>query len=226
MSVLFDLVAPASCAACGSASDGDLCGRCAERIVAITEPYCARCGYPAPGTCTCADLTAVRRARSLVVFEPPARQLTLAFKRRGRADTVDAVGALLAERVRADALATSQVAYVPTGASARTTGFDHGRALARATARALDARLADVLTRASNGPRQADVGLAQRRVNVAGRFACAPIRGNVLLVDDVLTTGATVDACARALRDAGADAVDVITWARTLRRNDGRGKSR
>ena len=82
-----------------------------------------------------------------------------------------------------------------------------------------------LLVRTGNGPRQADVAFAERRTNVTGRFASRRAGrmtgrmtgGQVLLVDDVFTTGATAEACSVALRDAGAGRVDVVTWARTLR---------
>jgi predicted amidophosphoribosyltransferase len=75
-----------------------------------------------------------------------------------------------------------------------------------------------LLVRAHDGPRQADVPFTDRRRNVEGRFVAVKAKGSVLLVDDVFTTGATAEACAEALKKAGADRVDVVTWARTLRR--------
>jgi predicted amidophosphoribosyltransferase len=59
--------------------------------------------------------------------------------------------------------------------------------------------------------------MIERRDNVRDRFSSRPVKGRVLLVDDVYTTGATAEACSNVLLQAGADSVDVITWARTLR---------
>lgn len=223
MRALLDLVAPDRCAACGGTSDGELCERCAERVVVLAGALCRRCGAPLRferRRCPCTDLSGFRYARSLVAFAQPARSLTLALKRRARPDTVCAVGSLLAALALREGLRPDDgvVTYVPAGRSAKGRGFDHAALIARATATALGLRVERLLVRAREGPRQADVPMSERRSNVAGRFTAEPVRRPVLLVDDVFTTGATAEACAVALASAGAPAVDVLTWARTLRR--------
>ena len=226
MRALLEIVAPDRCVACGSIADGELCAACAGRIEPLGSGVCARCGDPGhparPGTaaCPCTDLGSFRRARSLVVFAEPARSLTLSVKRLARGETIRAVGALLASLARRDGLAPPGVVitHVPAGRSAAKRGFDHAGLIARATAAALAVPARRLLVRAREGPRQADVALDQRRANVAGRFVAKPARTPVLLIDDVFTTGATAEACAAALLDAGAESVDVLTWARTLRR--------
>jgi predicted amidophosphoribosyltransferase len=224
---IIDLVAPERCVACGRSADGELCVVCASDVVVLDDALCPRCGGPmragraaTSGACPCADLGGFRRARSLVVFVEPARTFTLGLKRRARASSVAAVGDLLASLARREGLAQPGVivTHVPAGRTAARRGFDHAELIARATARALDADHERLLVRARQGPRQADVPLADRRTNVRGRFAARPVDRPVLLVDDVFTTGATAEACATALRAAGAPAVDVLTWARTLRR--------
>ncbi len=168
----------------------------------------------------CADLEGFRRARSLVVFAEAARRLTLDLKRRGRGPLARSVGRLLADLASAHELSTQAhaITFVPAGGRARRLGFDHGELIARAAARSLGKPAARLLARVNDGPRQADVSFAERRSNVRGRFASRPARGHVLLVDDVFTTGATAEACSLALIEAGASSVDVVTWARTLRR--------
>lgn len=223
MRALVDLVAADVCAACGRSSDGELCEVCAQRVVVLAGPLCPRCGAPLRAerrACPCGDLIGFRRARSLVAFAQPARSLTLALKRRARADTIGAVGSLLAALAAREGLGPpgAVVTYVPAGKSAARRGFDHARLIARATAASLDLPVERLLDRAKEGPRQADVAMSERRANVAGRFAARPVGRPVLLVDDVFTTGATAEWCAVALRAAGAPAVDVLTWARTLRR--------
>ena len=226
MRSLLEIVAPDRCAACGSSSDGELCEPCAGRVGVIGPDVCARCGDPgnparaSTAPCPCADLGAFRRARSLLVFADPARALTLSIKRRARGDTIRAVGGLLASLARREGLTPPGVvvAHVPAGRSASTRGFDHAGLIARATAAALAVAARRLLVRAREGPRQADVPLDRRRANVAGRFAARYADGPVLLIDDVFTTGATAESCAGALIQAGAASVDVLTWARTLRR--------
>lgn len=223
MRALLDLVAPEICAACGDPSDGELCETCAEQVAVLSAPMCDRCGAPARAdrdACPCADLMGFRRARSLVVFAQPARSMTLALKRRARRESVDAVGSLLAALAVREGLGPDDavVTFVPAGRTATRRGFDHAELIARSTAAHLRLPAGRLLVRAHEGPRQADVRMSERRANVAERFRARAVVRPVLLVDDVFTTGATAEACAVALRRAGAPAVDVLTWARTLRR--------
>lgn len=228
MRALLDLVAPVRCVVCGTPSDGELCEDCATRVQVVASPICERCGAPLPSPrrpCEdCADLDGFRRCRSLVVYAEPARRLTLDLKRRGRGPLARAVGGLLADLASAHGLADHEqvVTFVPAGGRAWLLGFDHGELIARGAARALGTRLVRLIVRVNDGPRQADVAFAERRSNVRGRFAARPANGHILLVDDVFTTGATAEACSLALLEAGATSVDVVTWARTLRRRPGR----
>ncbi len=227
---LFDLVAATVCVGCGEASDGELCESCAGEVTVCGPAVCGRCGGPprpsASAPCPCDDLRGFDRARSLVVFAEPARSLTLALKRRARTATVNAAGALLARLALAHELMSQGrvVTNVPAGTAARRRGFDHGALLAKATARALGVPCRTLLVRTPNhmnGPRQSDVPMIERRQNVRDRFMvkpAKPVDADVLLVDDVYTTGATAEACALALKKGGARRVDVVTLARTLRR--------
>jgi predicted amidophosphoribosyltransferase len=224
---LVELLAPLRCVACGAEGGDELCPACAPRVRVLTRPWCERCGTPQGNTRSighapcrlCSHLGGFDRARSLVVFVEPARRLTLQLKRRGRLALAAAIGELLAAMATREGLARPQtcVTWVPGGKKTRAVGFDHAGQIATTMARSLGARSDALLRRAHDGPRQADVPLARRRENVAGRFAAQSASGHVLLVDDVFTTGSTAEACATALREAGAERVDVITWARTLR---------
>lgn len=151
-------------------------------------------------------------------FVEPARALTLALKRRGRRPLARAVGVLLAAQASKCGLVGNVIAFVPSGRRARTRGFDHTELIARAAGRSLGVPVRRLLVRAHEGLRQADVPFMERRSNVRGRFAARATNGRVLLIDDVFTTGATAEACSLALRASGAESVDVVTWARTLRR--------
>jgi predicted amidophosphoribosyltransferase len=221
MRAMLELIAPDRCDACGATSDGELCATCAADVAVVTAA-CDRCGDPRrrDAECPCRELVSFRRARSLVVFAEPARSLTLTLKRRARPSSVSAVGGLLASLARREGLISPGVVvtHVPAGRAAATHGFDHAALIARATAGALGVDARRLLVRAREGPRQADVPLDRRRANVAGRFGAGNVAVPVLLVDDVYTTGATAEACAEALVAAGAPSVDVLTWARTLRR--------
>jgi predicted amidophosphoribosyltransferase len=145
---------------------------------------------------------------------------------------VSGAGALLASLADAEwgNAAFDAVTFVPAGRSAAAKGFDHARALARCVATNLGVEVLPLIRRVASGPRQADVSFEERWSNVANRFEVAAgafdatgAAGRVLLVDDVLTTGATAAACGRALKLAGATSVDVLTFARTVRRRADRG---
>jgi len=228
MRALIEMVAPLRCVGCASEGD-ELCPACARDVRVVSRPWCTRCGTPTAGganthSCPrCSDLEGFARARSLVFFAEPARGLTLQLKRRGRRPLATAVGELLGLLVLREDIAgaDTSVAWVPGGRRARRAGFDHAALMATALARSLGVRARPLLVRAADGPRQSDVPLARRRANVAERFVANDVRGHVLVVDDVFTTGATAEACAIALRRAGADRVDVVTWARTRRLRPG-----
>lgn len=219
---LGELVAPLRCVVCGTASEGDLCVPCARTLQPIADPKCERCGTPTPvavtGCASCGPLGGFGRARSLLAYGGPATRLVLALKRRGRPGLAAAAGGVLADLARVECLEGEVVAFVPAGRTARRRGFDHAELLARAVARSAGRRCLPLLVRTRRGARQADVALEARRENVRGRFLARPVAGPVLLVDDVFTTGATAEACATALVEAGAPAVDVLTLARTIRR--------
>lgn len=220
---LGELLAPLRCVVCGAACDGDLCASCAGTLEPVRDPKCERCGAPAPiatADCpSCAPLSGFGRARSLLVYGGPATRLVLALKRRGRPGLATAAGGVLADLARVEGLEEGVVAFVPAGRTARRRGFDHAELLARAVARSAGRRCLPLLERTRRGVRQADVPLEERRTNVRGRFRARPVEHPVLLVDDVFTTGATAEACATALVEAGAPAVDVLTLARTIRRS-------
>jgi predicted amidophosphoribosyltransferase len=216
-----ELIAPLRCVACGLEADGDLCVGCAGELYVVAGGVCERCGTPGPPrpACpACLALDGFRAARSLLLYEGPARRLVLALKRRGRRGLATAAGTLVADAAAAGGLWADLVAWVPAGRAARRRGFDHAELLARAVGRRLGVPARPALYRASEGPRQADVPMSGRRANVEGRFGARPVAGYVLLVDDVFTTGATAEACALALLRAGARSVDVVTLARTERR--------
>ncbi|HVL81787.1 MAG TPA: double zinc ribbon domain-containing protein [Actinomycetota bacterium] len=218
------LVAPIRCVACRVASDGELCGPCAEELEPVRTPICLRCGLPSPKggfpDCrACRGIGGFRSARSLLLYTPHAGRLALTMKRRGRPALAAQIGRMLADLASAYGLGGSEptVVFVPGGRESDRRGFDHAELIARAVGQTLGAPVTGWLRRASSGRRQSEVPLHMRRSNAAGRFSARRARGTVLLVDDVFTTGATIEACSLALVGAGADAVDVVTFARTPR---------
>jgi predicted amidophosphoribosyltransferase len=183
---------------------------------------CERCGSPGAWPVRrCAECSGRRlaftRARSAIVYDDCARTLVRSWKEHGRRRLATEAAALLADVVPApDVDVLSHVPGDPERALER--GDVPPRALAAALALLWAVPTADLLRRARSLPRQRGLTLAERRRNVRGTIVAtgdAPRR--VCLVDDVYTSGATADACASALRKAGACHVEVVTLARAVR---------
>lgn len=218
---LLGLVLPSRCAGCG-VPGAALCGRCRASLIRIAPPVCERCGCPGAWPVRRCVECAGRRlgfasARGAIVYDARARPLVSAWKERGRRDLAERFAGLVDEVIvppQADA-----VTFVPGD---RERGRERGHVPAARLAAALASRwglpVVPLLRRTGPSRRQAGLPRAARRVNVHGLFAATrDVRGAVLLVDDVYTTGATASACARALRRAGADRVDVVCLARAVR---------
>jgi predicted amidophosphoribosyltransferase len=151
------------------------------------------------------------------VYDERARTIVRAWKEHGRRRLAADAAALVAEMIPLPDV--DVLAYVPGDPErAWERGTVAPRALAAALSRIWGAPVADLLRRTSSLPRQRGLGLAERRRNVRGSVvAAAAVPAAVCLVDDVYTSGATADACAAALRRAGARRVEVITLARAVR---------
>ncbi len=222
---LLDLLVPPACLACGRPGRA-LCGACRRLLIHLPAPRCPRCALPAPCGRPCpAAGHAYRASWTAVAYAGPARALVAALKFRGHTAAASLMAAALAAGARAGDcpvdLAGRTLVPVPTHpARRRSRGFDQAEELARALARRTGRPVAAGLTRA--GAREArQLGASAARRRAPGRVAVAwtarePPPAACVLVDDVQTTGATLDACARALRAAGALDVTALAYARTL----------
>ena len=228
-----DLLLPPRCGKCGAAvgGQGGLCAACWRGITFLGAPCCACCGLPlaydlgADAVCApCArEPPAFARARAALRYDEESRPLVLAFKHGDWLHLAPTL-ALWMRQAGAALIAEADVMVpVPlhwTRLFARR--YNQAAVLAHALARAGGPPVgADWLERRRRTPSQGKRNAAARRRNVAGAFAVRHGRGvagkRVLLIDDVLTTGATLDECARVLRRAGAARVEVLTLARTVR---------
>lgn len=223
---------PSPCLGCGAALAGApapllLCAPCASRLRSQPASACPGCGRPLPPAGAAALCGGCRERtppwRSLTaafLYLPPLTGVVRALKFRGGEFLGPALGRLLA--ARCDARDAAVVTAVPLSwPRLLARGYNQAEAVARPLAAALDLPYQRLLGRR---PRRRQTGLARaaRARNAAGAFRdhprCGAIRGRtVLLVDDVMTTGATLAAAAAALRRAGAGGVLAAVVARTPR---------
>ncbi|MCI4663622.1 MAG: ComF family protein [Neomegalonema sp.] len=235
-----DWLYPPSCMACGAPTEraGALCGACWRDMRQLDNNACAICAAPfaydipnlPPHCADCAESPrGWRRGAAVCLYEGVGRDLVLALKHGDRLDAAKSMGAWMA-RAGAALLAAERgeapmLVPIPLHWTRRAKRrFNQSLELARAVAAASDATLAaDVLRRPRATPSQGGLDRKARRQNVDGAFALrksaiARINGRrVVLIDDVMTTGATLSSAASHLRAAGASQIDVLVFARAAR---------
>jgi ComF family protein len=217
------LLAPPGCWSCRApVRAGEvLCWGCRGEVRFLRGALCPRCGLPAPCGRRCpASGSALTRAWAPVAFEGPARALVHALKFRGALGVAEAMAAQMAATAPSGLLAPpATLVPVPTHAlRRRARGFDQSERLAAALAARTGLEVARCLTRHGPPSRQAGASRAARRApgRIDIRVHGDPPR-HAVLVDDVHTTGATLEACARALRRTGVYDVCSVAYARALR---------
>ncbi|HSG46290.1 MAG TPA: phosphoribosyltransferase family protein [Longimicrobiales bacterium] len=165
------------------------------------------------------------RARSVTPFRSPAPELIHGLKYQGWISLAAFMGERMVRLARLEDWGGLPGVVVPvptTSRRLRERGFNPARLLAEAVSRGLDLPVADGLSRPREGPSQVGLPPSERTANVRGAFvpngalSGALIHQHVLLVDDVLTTGATGAEAARAAGECGARTVSLVTFARAL----------
>ena len=224
---------PSNCVVCKTSLEWPLarpiCEPCWRSMPLIRPPYCGRCGLPyqrtvAAGVCgPCRERRRrrFRRARAVGTYEEGLKETVRSLKFGGRPRLASALGRLaFSSWIRTGELDVGD-AIVPVPLHwrrRRERGFNQAELLGKAIAKAADKPCCRALVKVAPRPPQAGLSAGARRRNAAGAYrARLPARfvgKRLLLVDDVFTTGATVEACARTLLRAGARSVDVLTVAR------------
>ena len=232
---VLNAVLPVRCMLCGKtvAEDGALCAACWDTLQFLGPPACACCGYPfeyeVPSESLCA--ACIRRppqfdrARAVFAYDGASRSLILSFKHADQTHQAPAFGRWLV-RAGVDLLPdTDLVAPVPLHRwRLFARRYNQAALLAGAVAQLSGRQVAaDLLVRRRRTRSQGRMSWPARIRNVRGAFAVRDdwrdrVQGaRILLLDDVQTTGATVEECACVLKRAGAAGVDVLTLARVIR---------
>ncbi|MHA1536678.1 MAG: double zinc ribbon domain-containing protein [Alphaproteobacteria bacterium] len=233
--VVLDVLLPPRCLSCGVVVDrqGTICPGCWSELAFLSEPLCACCGYPFafdPGPeaeCgACAQgRPAFGRARAVLAYDDLSRGLVLGLKHGDRTHLAPALGVLMA-RAGAELLGHGEI-IVPVPLHRRRLWrrrYNQASLLALAVGRAGGLPMApDALVRRKPTASLGHMSPSARRRALRGAFAVPKNRRQqiigkrVILVDDVLTTGATAEACARCLKRAGAATVELLVFARVVR---------
>lgn len=233
---LIDLVFPPRCPLCGEplAEQGGLCIDCWSRLVIPGEPACAACQRPLDGSDSLAALAALCRdclrqrpshdgMSAATLYTDASRQLVLTFKHGRRIALADLLARLMAARLPQLAGEWLVVPVPLHRWRLWRRGFNQSALLAQRLAAAPGRRLVvDALVRRRATPTLGGLDREQRRRALDGSLSVHPHRAGllegaqVLLVDDVVTSGATTDAATRVLRQAGVRSVRIVCFARVL----------
>ncbi len=218
-----DLLFPPRCGGCQTA--GSLwCAACRAATQPIEPPWCEKCGEPFVTDRLCSNCRAhplvIEQIRSVVLFDGVLRQAIHRFKYERLSSLAEPFGEMLADYWQTVQLAADWLIPVPLHPSReRDRGYNQSELLARQLGRRVNVPVSDKgLRRTRATAVQMTLNAVERRQNVAGAFECSDRRmrgARVVIIDDVGTTGATLDACAQAVLQAGAVSVMGLTLART-----------
>lgn len=221
---ILDILFPSRCVGCG-ARGMDLCDRCLSTIRTIDPASCPRCARPSRlgGTCEpCrryhGPLSGIRAASE---YQGTLRKAIHSLKYRHRRTLAVPLARLLEQELRRRPLTVDVLVPVPLHPRRLAhRGYNQSELLARQLGERLGIPLANCIERTRETGAQAGLKAVERRANVRGAFQCvdrsAAAGRRVGLVDDVCTTGATLEDCARALAEAGSHSIWGVVVARDL----------
>jgi ComF family protein len=221
LSALADLFYPERCVGCERRASDVLCRTCFDTLPRVGSPVCGRCGLPtAFATFVCEECKNVdfgfQSARAPLKYDGVGKQVVHALKYRGYKRVVGRLAAPLMLQVVGEDHFDAVVPVPLHSSRLRKRGFNQAELLARGVAEKMKATVSDTLEVVRSTRDQVELSAAQRRANVAGAYtATKPLRGKILLIDDVFTTGATLSACAGTMVRAGAEEVHALSLCRT-----------
>ncbi len=220
-----NLLLPQWCLGCGQ--EGELiCSSCQRTLARVTSPICPRCGIPQSSGILCHSCVSRQQAidgiRSPFRFEGVIRQAIHQLKYKNLRAVTETLAGLLSDYLATNPMPGEVLVPVPIHQKrVRERGYNQSSLLSRELGRLVRLPVvADCLIRQQHTPPQARASsVSERRSNVVNAFTCRDHRlkgKQILLIDDVATSGATLDACAAALKAAGASSVWGLTLAREV----------
>jgi len=227
ISLVIDLFLPADCKVCKGPleyNESYICNRCLSRIEQIQPPFCNRCGKPCKTT-FCSECQKKRRyfkrAREYGVFEGVLKEAIHIFKYEKKEGISNALGDLMCRTLDNLSWNVDYIVPVPLHKKKeRERGFNQTRLLAEFIKRKRNIPLFDGLIKKINTPSQVGLSYEERRKNLVDSFSLRnkeKIKDkSILLIDDVMTTGTTVDECSKILMEGGAKDVFVLCLACTI----------
>jgi competence protein ComFC len=221
LSFLYSGIYPERCVGCERRASDVLCRTCFDALPRVGSPVCGRCGLPtAFATFVCEECKNVdfgfQSARAPLKYDGVGKQVVHALKYRGYKRVVGRLAAPLMLQVVGEGHFDAVVPVPLHSSRLRKRGFNQAVLLARGVAEKMKATVSDTLEVVRSTRDQVELSAAQRRANVAGAYtATKPLRGKILLIDDVFTTGATMSACAGTMVRAGAEEVHALSLCRT-----------
>lgn len=218
-----------SCICCSRECDSDspyrICSRCLEKIEFSNKNYCLKCGVKIGEgydyCLTCQDKSYYfDYARSVSTYDEVTAPMILKFKYNGLKTHRRPLGKILADYYSTSDIIADEATFVPMPRKReKKRGYNQAKELAEEFCALTSMPLVNVLIRTKENIKQATLSAKEREENIKGSFEVINkelIKGkDVLLIDDVLTTGATASECARVLKKAGARSVVVLTLAKT-----------
>ena len=219
---ILNLLFPVTCVVCRAQvlerRYGAACPECWSSLIPVDPPFCRQCGEPAAaieglcGHCIKGE-TVFDFARSALLFTHTLREIIHHLKYSDRVSLAKPLGDTLKECIEREAFTGKRIVPVPLHRfRERARGFNQAELIA---ARLGLPVVSHLLTRRKETPSQTGLTRNERKRNLAGAFEVrGTVTGTVIVVDDVYTTGSTMNEIARTLKRAGAERVEVLTVAR------------